>query len=108
MKTSHQSSADFQVCCIAGFQTCERHEYTEACRLGNRRYSRFGNLRYPLLLQTLSALLLAFATSALAQDKPDLTGKVIDSGLNPLKNATVFVYTAGPRVGTGVICPSCY
>ena len=53
----------------------------------------------------ITCFLLAFATSTFAQDKPDLTGKVIDSGLNPVKNATVFVYTAGPRVGTGVICP---
>ncbi len=56
----------------------------------------------------ITGLLLACATAAFAQDKTDLTGKVIDSGLSPVKNATVFVYTAGPKVGTGVICPSCY
>ncbi len=44
--------ADFQVCCFAGFQT-RRHPAARASfelwtvsRLGSRRYSRFGNLRY--------------------------------------------------------------
>jgi len=45
-------SADFQVFCIAGFQTRRPYEpsntrdYAAPCRFGNRRYSRFGNLRY--------------------------------------------------------------
>jgi hypothetical protein len=45
-------SADFQVCCIAGFQTRRPYEpsntrdYAAPGRFGNRRYSRFGNLRY--------------------------------------------------------------
>ena len=45
-------SAGFPACCIAGFQTCERsnnshrYELPMPCRLGSRRYSRFGNLRY--------------------------------------------------------------
>ena len=39
-------SADYQVCCIAGFQTRERRSVSTPCRFGNRRYSRFGNLRY--------------------------------------------------------------
>src|SRR5581483_10655181 len=45
-------SADFQVCCIAGFQTRWLDEPSGApeastrCRFGNRRYGRFGNLRY--------------------------------------------------------------
>jgi hypothetical protein len=41
-----KSSADFQVCRIAGFLTCEILRQTERGRFGNRRYSRFGNLRY--------------------------------------------------------------
>src|SRR5882724_338773 len=53
-------SADFQVCCIAGFQTrlalgSSTREKTEPCRFGNRRYSRFGNLRYPTALSPFSA-----------------------------------------------------
>ena len=51
-------SADFQVCCVAGFQTRwpsghrtrsrqpTRHSLRRPCRFGNRRNSRFGNLRY--------------------------------------------------------------
>ena len=39
-------SADFQVCCSAGFQTRRATELFAPCRLGSRRYSRFGNLRY--------------------------------------------------------------
>jgi len=45
-------SADFQVCCIAGFQTCERPGGSMPCRFGNRRPPnvglaiRLGNLRY--------------------------------------------------------------
>jgi len=39
-------TADFQVCCIAGFQTRERRAFSTPCRFGNRPYSRFGNLRY--------------------------------------------------------------
>jgi len=45
-------SADFPVCCIAGFQTrssgedSSTYELRMVRRFGNRRYSRFGNLRY--------------------------------------------------------------
>jgi hypothetical protein len=44
-------SADFQVCCIAGFQTRRPHAITTRRRLGHRRYSRFGNLRYLVAVQ---------------------------------------------------------
>src|ERR1022692_413387 len=44
-------SADFQICCIAGFPTCgctgiQRPSASAPCRLGSRRYSRLGSLRY--------------------------------------------------------------
>ena len=39
-------ATDFQVCCLAGFQTCGGLAFSEPSRFGNRRYSRFGNLRY--------------------------------------------------------------
>jgi hypothetical protein len=51
---------------------------------------------------------LGLAISARAATTPDLTGSVIDSELKPVKNATVFIYTAGPKIGTGSVCPSCY
>src|SRR5690348_5167557 len=40
--------------------------------------------------------------------KPDLTGVVKDSDGQPLPQASVFIYTAGPKIGTGILCPSCY
>jgi peroxiredoxin/uncharacterized GH25 family protein len=43
-----------------------------------------------------------------AQRRPDLTGVVKDRSDRPLSDATVFIYTAGPKEGTGVLCPSCY
>ena len=47
-----KGSAGFRACCIAGFPTRERwnnsrrSESPLPCRLGSRRYSRLGNLRY--------------------------------------------------------------
>lgn len=38
----------------------------------------------------------------------DLTGRVQATGGEPLSSATVFIYTARPRAGTSVFCPSCY
>jgi hypothetical protein len=38
-----------------------------------------------------------------AQEKPDLTGRVVDEGGAPIADASVFIYTAGPRVGPGYI-----
>lgn len=45
---------------------------------------------------------------AAASTRPDLTGAVrFDDGA-PVTNATVFIYTAGPKEGSAVVCPSCY
>lgn len=41
--------------------------------------------------------------SAIAQDKPDLTGRVTGDAGDPVADASVFIYTAGPRVGPGYI-----
>src|ERR1043166_9988721 len=46
----------------------------------------------------------ADATSA----RPDLTGVVTDENGDGLPGASVFIYTAGPKQGTGILCPSCY
>src|SRR2546422_8703098 len=57
--TTHRSahcfrSADFPVCRIAGFLTCERSKYSSGvkahtpCRPESRRYGRLENLRYVL------------------------------------------------------------
>jgi peroxiredoxin/protocatechuate 3,4-dioxygenase beta subunit len=39
---------------------------------------------------------------------PDLTGIVKDTDGKPLDHANVFIYAAGPKEGTGILCPSCY
>ena len=51
---------------------------------------------------------LAHADSpAPATARPDLSG-VVMAGEKPVLRAIVYVYTAGPRVGTSPYCPSCY
>jgi hypothetical protein len=40
--------------------------------------------------------------------RPDLLGRVVLKDGSPVTNATVFIYTAGPKVGSAVVCPSCY
>lgn len=42
------------------------------------------------------------------EPRPDLIGRVVQRDDSPVTNATVFIYTAGPKTGTGVVCPSCY
>src|SRR2546426_705679 len=48
------------------------------------------------------------ATSANANSaaRPALLGRVLAT--NGLPHATVFITTAGPKVGTSTFCPSCY
>src|SRR5690242_16826883 len=38
--------------------------------------------------------------------RPDLVGHVAGRGTAP--EATIFIFTAGPKVGTSTFCPSCY
>jgi hypothetical protein len=52
----------------------------------------------------LSFLLTITAASA----SNDLTGIVVDASTKPLFGATVYVYTAFPKVGVSAFCPSCY
>ncbi len=37
-----------------------------------------------------------------------LAGKVLDTNSTPVSGGTVFIYSAGPRVGTSSFCPTCY
>jgi thiol-disulfide isomerase/thioredoxin len=46
--------------------------------------------------------------SAADGPKPTLTGVVKNQQGEPLAGATVFIHTAGPKEGVGVLCPSCY
>jgi hypothetical protein len=48
-------------------------------------------------------LLLLSTFSALSAQKPDLTGTVLTDAGKPLANASVFIYTAGPKVGVGTL-----
>jgi hypothetical protein len=43
-----------------------------------------------------------------AETGVDLKGVAKDQAGNVLTNASIFVYTAGPRIGAGILCPSCY
>jgi hypothetical protein len=43
-----------------------------------------------------------------ADERPDLTGQVVEAGDAPVAKASVFIYTAGPKQGTSNMCPSCY
>ena len=52
----------------------------------------------------LSFLLTITAASA----SNDLTGIVVDASTKALSGATVYVYTAFPKVGVSAFCPSCY
>jgi len=40
--------------------------------------------------------------------RPNLTGMVQDANGQPISNAMVFIYTAGPKHGPSTFCPSCY
>ena len=61
--------------------------------------------RSSLMAVTLCAVL--FLSSAVRAEepatRPDLTGVVRSQSGAPLKDATIFIYTAGPRVGAGFL-----
>jgi protocatechuate 3,4-dioxygenase beta subunit len=40
--------------------------------------------------------------------RPDLAGTVVDTVGKTVEDAIVFVWTAGPKIGTSSYCPSCY
>jgi hypothetical protein len=55
--------------------------------------------------------LIAIAASCaflMADDRATITGKVVDTGGNPVEHATVLVYHAGVKQGYSTFCPSCY
>ncbi len=60
-------------------------------------------------MRTLGAVLLvAVSWPAGAADRPDLTGTIFDEAEKPLPGAVVCIYTAKPRTGPALVCPSCY
>ena len=56
----------------------------------------------------LIALLPLSFSMAAQETRPDLSGRITAESGEPLPGATVFIYTAGPREGAGILCPSCY
>jgi peroxiredoxin/protocatechuate 3,4-dioxygenase beta subunit len=59
-------------------------------------------------LQIILLMLGGRVTRAADASRPTLTGTVMDAEGQPLSNATIFISTAAPKVGSGVLCPSCY
>lgn len=45
---------------------------------------------------------------ALCANEPEIVGRVLDTAGNPIVDATVMVYHAGPTTGYSLFCPSCY
>ena len=48
------------------------------------------------------------ASEGLAQDRPSFSARVVSETGEPVPGATVFVWTARPREGPTMYCPSCY
>jgi hypothetical protein len=55
------------------------------------------------LLSTFAVFVVLAAAASAEDQKPRLAGTVQDSDGRPLKGATVFISTAAPRVGLGVL-----
>ncbi len=72
-------------------------------------YFRFSSLCSAGLL-ALCMVTLLFVPWLHAADKsrPDIVGVIKDEQGKPLAGAMVFVYTAAPKQGPGVLCPYCY
>src|SRR5437868_5681841 len=56
----------------------------------------------------MSPLVFLAATLATVSVRADLNGRVVDASGKPIRGASVFIYTAGARVGVNPFCPSCY
>ncbi len=66
-------------------------------------------IRFASVIGVWLATLAAGPITARTTDaRPDLTGVVKSQSGQPVTNASIFIYTAGPRLGAGILCPSCY
>jgi Carboxypeptidase regulatory-like domain len=63
--------------------------------------------RFRFILLAVVYLLVAAAVSS-ADDRLNLTGRVLDTHGKPVEHATVLVYHAGVKKGYNLYCPSCY
>lgn len=55
-----------------------------------------------------ASILFALGVVAVTFDGSTLTGKIQDENGMPIAGAIVDIYTAKPRVGAAITCPSCY
>jgi hypothetical protein len=76
-------------------------------RQGRLPPTRSMNLPRSCLPSLLAAVLFGLAPRAAAAPL-DLTGVVTSDRGQPVPHASVFIDTAGPRIGVGDLCPSCY
>lgn len=66
-------------------------------------------MRTPSLIACLTLLITVPGVASAAEAaRPNLAGRVLHADRSPVAKATVFIYTAGPKVGPGILCPSCY
>src|SRR5262245_14991938 len=56
----------------------------------------------------MALLVMMICGAAGAAERLDLHGTVQDTDGAPIVGATVYIYEAGVRVGTSMLCPSCY
>lgn len=64
-------------------------------------------MAFVLSLLTLSVVTFT-ARGEGAKVRPTLTGRVLNNAGEPARDATVFIFSGGPRVGTSSYCPTCY
>jgi hypothetical protein len=60
------------------------------------------------LVESVIAVALSVGSACGELARPNLSGRVEREGGGPVNDVTVFIYTAGPKVGAGIVCPSCY
>ena len=75
------------------------------CMTVRKFTARLCDLAGAALLFGLSSIIPA---AEIGQRGPDLIGQVLTSEGRPLGDATILIFTAGPREGTSPFCPSCY
>src|ERR1051326_5214899 len=92
------------------FYCCWFEVLCEYCLMERGHFSRRNWVRFPtFILWVLLVLMSTPAGKVLAGDSgADLKGVVKSPEVGVLTNASIFIYTAGPRLGAGLLCPSCY
>jgi peroxiredoxin/protocatechuate 3,4-dioxygenase beta subunit len=76
--------------------------------MNSRQSAVFGVAFFQITFIALGLLGGGRETRAADSPRPTLTGTIMDAAGKPLSGATIFISTAAPKVGVGVLCPSCY